>query len=79
LYEKAGSLGNTERSRQVDVNKTKSTSPLNLKKPEIPKYWSPSENRKRPTFINCPGCGTQLKERDVNKQSCSYCGFKLDL
>lgn len=78
VYEKVGSLDKIERLRQVDVNKTNSTSPLNLKKPEIPKFWSPSENRKRPTFINCPGCGTQLKEKDINKQSCSYCGFKLD-
>jgi len=78
VYEKANPLNNNEISHQVDVNETDSTAPLNLKKPEIPKFWSPSENRKRPTFINCPGCGTQLKERDINKQSCSYCGFKLD-
>ncbi|MBA7535690.1 hypothetical protein ES705_27948 [subsurface metagenome] len=78
VYEKLSSLDNNERSHQVDVNETDSTLPLNLKKPEIPKFWSPSENRKRPTFVNCPGCGTQLKESDINKQSCSYCGFKLD-
>ncbi|TET03529.1 MAG: VWA domain-containing protein [Promethearchaeota archaeon] len=78
VYEKVNPLNNNERSHQVDVNETDSTAPLNLKKPEIPKFWRPSENRKRPTFINCPGCGTQLKENDINKQSCSYCGFKLD-
>ena len=78
VYEKVSSLNNDESSHQVNVNETDSTAPLNLKKPEIPKFWSPSENRKRPTFVNCPGCGTQLKESDINKQSCSYCGFKLD-
>ncbi|MHA1233638.1 MAG: vWA domain-containing protein [Promethearchaeota archaeon] len=78
VYEKVSTLNSNQRNHQVDVNKTNSTSSLNLKKPEIPKFWSPSENRKRPTFINCPGCGTQLKESDINKQSCSYCGFKLD-
>ncbi|MHA1239867.1 MAG: vWA domain-containing protein [Promethearchaeota archaeon] len=79
LYEKVSSLNNNEKSHQVDVNETDSTALLNLKKPEIPKFWSPSKNRKRPTFINCPGCGTQLKEGVINKQSCSYCGFKLDI
>ncbi|MBY9014707.1 MAG: hypothetical protein KGD68_03360 [Candidatus Lokiarchaeota archaeon] len=79
VYEKVTTLDNDEESRQVDVNKIDSTTPLNLKQPEIPNYWSPSENRKRPTFVNCPGCGTQLKESDINKQSCSYCGFKLDV
>ena len=79
VYEKVTTLDKDEESRQVDVNKIDSTIPLNLKKPEIPKYWSSSENRKKPTFINCPGCGTQLKESDINKQSCSYCGFKLDV
>ena len=78
VYEKVSSLAKNERSHQVDVNETDSTSIINLKRPEIPKFWSPSENRKRPTFINCPGCGTQLKEGDINKKSCSYCGFKLD-
>jgi len=78
VYEKASSVNNNESSHQVNVKETDSTAPLNLKKPEIPKFWNPSENRKRPTFINCPGCGTQLKEKDINKQSCSYCGFKLD-
>jgi len=79
MYEKVTTLDNGEGSRQVDLNKIDFTTPLNLKKPEIPEYWSPSENRKRPTFINCPGCGKQLKESDINKQSCSYCGFKLDV
>ncbi len=79
VYEKLHPFTNNESSHQVDVNETDSTAPLNLKKPEIPKYWSPLENRKRPTFISCPGCGTQLKESDINKQSCSYCGFKLDV
>jgi len=79
VYEKVAILDKNEESRQVGTNKNDSKTPLNLKKPEIPKYWSPLENRKRPTFINCPGCGTQLKESDINKQSCSYCGFKLDV
>ncbi len=79
VYEKVTTLDKNEESHQVDVNKIDSTTPLNLKKSEIPTYWSPSENRKRPTFISCPGCGTQLKESDINKQSCSYCGFKLDV
>ncbi len=78
VYEKVSSLNNNKNSHHADVKETNSTAPLNLKKPEIPKFWSPSENRKRPTFINCPGCGTQLKEKDIDKQSCSYCGFKLD-
>ena len=78
VYEKVSSLDNNERSHQVDVKETDSTASLNLKKPEIPKFWRPSENRKRPTFVNCPGCGTHLKESDINKQSCSYCGLKLD-
>jgi uncharacterized C2H2 Zn-finger protein len=79
VYEKVAILDKNEESRQVGTNKNDSKTPLNLKKPEIPKYWSPLENRKRPTFISCPGCGTQLKESDINKQSCSYCGFKLDV
>jgi hypothetical protein len=66
-------------SRQVDVNKIEPTAPVSLKKPEVSKYWSPTESRKKPTFINCPGCGTPLKESDINKQTCSYCGFKLDV
>ena len=78
VYEKVSSLNNNKNSHHLDVKETNSTAPLNLKKPEIPKFWNPSENRKRPTFINCPGCGRQLKEKDINKQSCSYCGFKLD-
>jgi len=79
VYERAGTLNKKNESQQVDVNRIESTSSLNHKKPEISKYWSPSGNRKRPTFISCPGCGTQLKESDINKQSCSYCGFKLDV
>ncbi|MHA1349252.1 MAG: vWA domain-containing protein [Promethearchaeota archaeon] len=79
VYKKVAILDKNDESRQVGANKNDSKTPLNLKKPEIPKYWSPLENRKRPTFINCPGCGTQLKESDINKQSCSYCGFKLDV
>ena len=79
VYEKFSSLDNNKSSRQINTKEINSATPLNLKKPEIPKYWSPSENRKNPTFINCPGCGTQLKESDINKQSCSYCGFRLDV
>ena len=76
---------NTKGPNQVDASKINSTPALNLKKPEVPKHWNPSENvnkenlnRLRPTFLNCPECGTQLKENDLNKQSCSFCGFKLD-
>ena len=79
VYEKLPLLNNAKESLVIDVNKNDSTTPLNLKKPEIPKHWSPSENKNPPTFINCPGCETQLKESDINKQSCSYCGFKLDV
>ncbi len=79
VYEKVTRLDKDKESRQLDVNKIDSTTPINLKKPEIPKYWSSSEDRKRSTFITCPGCGTQLKESDINKKSCSYCGFKLDV
>jgi len=78
VYERTSTL-NKKESRQVAVNKIESTPSINLKKPEISKYWSPSESRKRPTFITCPGCGTQLRESDINKQSCSYCGFKFDV
>ena len=79
IYEKTTTLNNVKETLEIDASEIDSTTPLNLEKPEIPKYWSPSENRKKPTFINCPGCGTQLKESDINKQSCSYCGFKLDV
>lgn len=79
VYEKLAARVNSEGSRQVNAKEIDSATPLNLKKPEIPKFWSPSENRKNPTFVNCPGCGTQLKESDINKQSCSYCGIKLDV
>ena len=72
VYEKATTLDNDNKTRQVDASKIDSTSPLNLKKPDIPKYWSPSESikkdnavRKRVTFISCSGCGTQLKEKDI--------------
>ena len=78
IYEKTTTLNNVKETLEIDASEIDSTTPLNLEKPEIPKYWSPSENRKKPTFINCPGCGTQLKEKDIDKQSCSYCGFKLD-
>jgi len=79
VYEKVTILNNIKESLEIDVDKVNSTTPFNLKKPEIPKFWSPSEKIKTPTFINCPGCGTQLKESDINKQSCSYCGFKLEV
>ncbi|MBY9010384.1 MAG: VWA domain-containing protein [Candidatus Lokiarchaeota archaeon] len=85
VYEKMTALDNDKGPHQVDTNKIDSTSPLTLKKPEIPKHWNPSEsvkkenlNQKRPTLLNCPGCGTKLKENDLKKQSCSYCGFILD-
>jgi hypothetical protein len=78
VYEKVSNFDRNEGSRKKDAKEITSTSTLNLKKPEIPRFWNPSENRRRPTFVNCPGCGTPLKEGDVNKQTCSYCGFKLD-
>ena len=83
VYQKFANLDSIEENRQVDVDQIDTTPPLNLKKPEIPKYWNPSDGingkRKKPTFLNCPGCGTQLKEKDINKRSCSYCGLKLDI
>jgi len=80
VYERMTTLNKDKReSRQVDVNKIEPTAPVSLKKPEVSKYWSPTESRKKPTFINCPGCGTPLKESGINKQTCSYCGFKLDV
>ncbi len=85
IYERVVSTNTVEENNELDAERIDSKSPLNLKKPKIPKYWSPSDpsnkvnaNRKRTTFLNCPGCGTQMKEKDISRQSCSYCGFKLD-
>jgi len=54
VYEKLTTRVNSGQSRQVNAKEIDSTTPLNLKKPEIPKYWSPSGNRKNPAFTNCP-------------------------
>jgi len=85
IYERVVSTNKVEENHELDTESIDSKSPLNLKKPKIPKYWSPSgginretTNRKRTTFLNCPGCGTQMKEKDISRQSCSYCGFKLN-
>ena len=67
--------------KKIDV-----VSETHLEKVKVPQYWNPSgradetkNNRKRPSIINCPSCGTPIKNGDINNQSCQYCGHKLGI
>jgi ssDNA-binding Zn-finger/Zn-ribbon topoisomerase 1 len=86
VYQKVSIPNNATRNNTLDRVKYTNNKEPKLKKVEVPQYWKPlgreanaDNNGKRPSFINCPGCGTQIRDKDLSKRSCPYCGHKLDL
>ena len=86
VYQKLSTSNNATKNNTLDQAKYTTEKESKLKKVEVPQYWNPlgkgnkaGSNGKRPSFINCPGCGTQIRDKDTNKRSCPYCGHKLDI
>ncbi len=86
VYQKLSIPNNAIKNNTLDQVKHTTDKESKLKKVEVPQYWNPlgmenkpGSNGKRSSFINCPGCGTQIRDKDKNKRSCSYCGHKLDI
>jgi len=86
VYQKSSIPNNATQNNTLDQAKYTTDKESKLKKVEVPQYWNPlgkenkaGSNGKRPSFINCPGCGTQIRDKDTNKRSCPYCGHKLDI
>ncbi len=86
VYQKISTPNDVTKNNTLDQAKHTSAKEPKLKKVEVPQYWNPlgredkaDSNVKRPNFINCPSCGTQIRDKDLNKRSCQYCGHKLDL
>ncbi len=82
VYQKSSKPNNSMNDSQKDTKNSKIITEPKLEKVEIPQYWKPSEkqdrssnDKKRPSFLVCPGCGTHIKGKD--RLSCQYCGFKL--
>jgi len=86
IYQKATTPNNARIDENAYEKETDDFSELNLKKVEIPQSWSSSSreneverNKESPSFINCPSCGSQINGKNNNKQSCPYCGHKLEI
>ncbi len=86
IYQKVTEPNNAERNDNAYQTKNNTVLEPKLKKVEVPQYWNPSGGvneaqkiGKRPSFTNCPSCGTPINEKDNNKQSCPYCGHKLEV
>jgi uncharacterized C2H2 Zn-finger protein len=86
VYQKITTPNNDTKNNTLDQVKNTTGKEPKLKKVEAPQYWNPlgrennaDSNGKRPSFINCPGCGTQIRDKDLYKRSCPYCGHKLDI
>jgi len=85
VYQKASIPNDAIKNNTLDQAKKTTDKEPKLKKVEVPQYWNPlgrenktDSNGKRPSFINCSGCGTQIRDKDLDKRSCPYCGHKLD-
>ena len=86
VYQKVSVPNNATKNNPLEQVKTTTKQEPKLKKVEVPQYWNPlgRENKAnsdgiKPTFINCPSCGTQIRDKDLNRRSCPYCGHKLDI
>jgi len=84
LYQKTARPNNSMNDNQKVIKNSKISTEPKLKKVEIPQYWKPLEerdkngtNKERPSFFVCPGCGTHISDKDNDRHSCPYCGFKL--
>jgi hypothetical protein len=84
VYQKTAKPNNSMKDSQKVTKNLKTITEPKLKKAEIPQYWKPVEGRDRnstnkgkPIFFVCPGCGTQISDKDKDRHSCPFCGFKL--
>jgi len=84
VYQKSSKPNNSMNDNQKVTKNLKTITEPKLKKVEIPQYWKPLEERDRnstdkrkPNFFICPGCGTQISDKDKDRHSCPYCGYKL--
>ncbi|MFX1288420.1 MAG: hypothetical protein ACFFFY_07650 [Promethearchaeota archaeon] len=86
IYQKVSTLEKARRDENTDEKETDIISKPYLKKVKIPQSWNPpvetyevEKNENKLEFLNCPSCGTQISEKDDKKQSCPYCGYKIDI
>ena len=84
VYQKTSKPNNSMNDSQKAMKNSKIITEPKLKKVGIPQYWKPLEERdkngtdkERPSFFVCPGCGTHISDKDKDRHSCPYCGFKL--
>ena len=84
IYQKVSIPNGATKNNFLEKEKNITDKEHKLKKVEVPQYWDPlgkenrvNTNEERPSFINCPGCGTHISDKDTNKGSCPYCGHRL--
>jgi len=84
VYQKTAKPNNSINDSQKVTKNSKIIAEPKLKKVEIPQFWKPLEERdkngtdkERSSFFLCPGCGTHINDKDKDRHSCPYCGFKL--
>jgi hypothetical protein len=84
VYQKTAKPNNSMNDSQKVTKNSKIITEPKLKKVEIPQFWKPLEERdkngtdkERSSFFLCPGCGTHINDKDKDRHSCPYCGFKL--
>ncbi|NVM18766.1 MAG: hypothetical protein HWN80_13710 [Candidatus Lokiarchaeota archaeon] len=84
VYQKVSVPNGTTKNNTLEKGKRPTVKEQTLKKVDVPQYWNPlgkenrtNTNEDRPSIINCPSCGTQIRDKDTNKQSCPYCGHRI--
>ena len=86
IYQKVNASNESEMNNNAYERKNDLISEPNPNKVEIPQLSSQSGNDfsanrsgEKPSVINCPSCGTQIDEKNNDKQSCPYCGHTLEI
>ncbi|NVM44323.1 MAG: hypothetical protein HWN79_05350 [Candidatus Lokiarchaeota archaeon] len=86
VYQKVTTSNESEMNNNAYERKNDLISEPKPNKVEIPQLSSQSGNDfsanrsvEKPSVINCPSCGTQIDEKNNDKQSCPYCGHTLEI